>query len=310
MEISVIIATYQRPAGLKAAVASLLRQTRPPAQVILAAWEDDAQSLSVAEELERGAANGSASPIVSSVTTSENTVAAKENAGMRAARGSVVCFMDDDAMARPDWLQRLEEHYADPSVGGAGGRDVVWLDGHVLERHVREVGRVRGFGRLTGNHHNRTAGARAVDFLKGCNMSFRRELLDLIDGRLIGTIPYGYEIDMGLAVRAQGRRIVYDPEALVDHYPSTDYSADSAVLSRIVNHNHTYILLKRLPWAGKLLFLAYTFLVGDQNTIGILRAPWLAWRQRWSRAVIWSHFAGKAAGVGSYAAALREGNGT
>lgn len=303
---SVIIATYRRPAALKAAVESLWQQTRPPDEVVIAAWAGDAPSLSVVEELARDAATGPASCAVTPVVTTENTLAAKENAGMQAARGDIVCFMDDDAVARPDWLRRIERHYGDPTVGAVGGRDVVWLDGQVLERQVREVGRVHLFGRLTGNHHNRAAGIRAVDFLKGCNMSFRRELLSQIDRRVIGTIPYGFEIDMGLAVRAQGHRVVYDPEALVDHYPSTDYSADGTVLSRVVNHNQTYVLLKRLPWTRKLAFLLYTFLIGDQNTIGLLRVPWLAWRQGWPSAVIRAHLAGKLAGILSYVSSLRE----
>ena len=51
---------------------------------------------------------------------------------MEAAEGSIVCFMDDDAAARPDWLERIERHHSDPTVGGAGGRDVVHLDGQVV----------------------------------------------------------------------------------------------------------------------------------------------------------------------------------
>ena len=303
-----IIATFRRPEALKVAVESLRHQNRPPDEVVVAAWAGDEPSLSAVEQLASESATGLTSVPITRVITSENTVTAKENAGMQAARGNIVCFMDDDAVARPDWLQRIERHYGDPTVGAVGGRDVVWEDGQVLERPVREVGRVHWFGRLTANHHNRVAGTRAVDFLKGCNMSFRRGLLSQIDRRLIGPIPYGFEIDMGLAVRAHGHRVAYDPEALVDHYPSTNYAADREVLSRVVNHNQTYILLKRLPWTRKLVFLLYTFLIGDKNTIGLLRVPWLVWRQCWSSAAVRAHFAGKVAGIRSYVCVLREGH--
>jgi len=47
--------------------------------------------------------------------------------GVRAARGDVVAFLDDDAEADPGWLEELLARYDEPSVMGAGGRAVaVW----------------------------------------------------------------------------------------------------------------------------------------------------------------------------------------
>jgi GT2 family glycosyltransferase len=226
---------------------------------------------------------------------------------MRAARGDVLCFMDDDAEARPDWLERLEAHYRDPAVGAVGGRDVISVEDRVLEREARRVGRINWLGRVTSNHHEITRGGREVDFLKGCNMSYRREALRPIDGRLAGPVPFGFEIDLGLGVRRRGWRVLYDPEALVDHYPTRNYRADSQEVARVVNHNQTYVLLKHLPWPRKLAFLAYTFGVGDKNTIGLARVPYLALRHRWSAAAIKAQFAGKIAGIKTYLQAVGRG---
>ncbi len=293
--ISVIIPTYGRPTALKAAMQSLAKQRRLPDELIVALWDRDRASLSVLED--QATDSGFDQPKLKLVRTDENTVAAKENAAIQAATGDVICFMDDDAIAPPDWLQRLEQHYADPMVGAVGGRDVIrsWTSREA--KRTRAVGRVSWFGRLTANHHEPTAGVRDVDFLKGCNMSFRRELVSPVDPRLVGEIPYGFEIDMGLAVRAQGRRLVYDPEASVDHYPSSNMSANEIGIARVSNHNQTYILLKHLAWWQRIAFLLYTFLLGDRNTIGLLRIPWLLWRRRWSPAMVKPHFAGKATGL-------------
>jgi glycosyltransferase involved in cell wall biosynthesis len=46
------------------------------------------------------------------------------NTGVAAARGEVVAFLDDDAMAAPDWLEHLLRPYDDPGVVGVGGRVV------------------------------------------------------------------------------------------------------------------------------------------------------------------------------------------
>lgn len=56
-------------------------------------------------------------PRLSLHATLENTVVAKKNAGLGLATGEIVCFMDDDAAVRPDWLERIVACYAEPSVG-------------------------------------------------------------------------------------------------------------------------------------------------------------------------------------------------
>jgi glycosyltransferase involved in cell wall biosynthesis len=43
------------------------------------------------------------------------------NTGARAARGDIVAFLDDDAVAATDWTQRLTEVFSSPDVLGGGG---------------------------------------------------------------------------------------------------------------------------------------------------------------------------------------------
>lgn len=301
--LSVVIATYGRPDGLRRAVESLRRQSRPPDQIVIALWSGDAPTRPVVRELASPAGGTPlAQPTITLVQVDDRRLLPKENQGIGAATGDIVCFLDDDAVARPPWLERIAGHYADPTVGGVGGRDVIWNADKAPEASARVVGRLNWFGRLSGNHHRCSRGLRDVEFLKGCNMSFRRELVARLDPRLAGEIPYGFEVDLGLAVRAQARRIVYDPEASVDHYPSRDMSAARTGLAYVINHNQTYILLKHLPWWRRIAFLLYTFLVGDRNTIGLLRVPVLALQERWSGAAFIEHFQGKIDGIRTYLA--------
>jgi glycosyltransferase involved in cell wall biosynthesis len=49
------------------------------------------------------------------------------NAGVAAASGDVIAFLDDDAVAVDGWLDRLSKCFADPHVHGAGGAvDAAW----------------------------------------------------------------------------------------------------------------------------------------------------------------------------------------
>ncbi len=300
LRVSVVIATYARPVPLRRAVDSLVLQTRPPEEIVIALWSGDAPTIAAVSELLRPRPTEGAPVRISAVQVDENIVTAKENAGIAKATGHVVCFMDDDAVARPQWIERVVRHYADPAVGGVGGRDVIGNADRVPEPECRRVGQVSWFGRLCGNHHRFTRGVREVAFLKGCDMSFRRELLSRVDSRLVGAVPYGFEIDLGLAVHALGYQVVYDPEAAVDHYPSSDMSACRAGPAYVTNHNQTYILLKHFGWPRRIGFILYTFVLGDRNTVGLLRVPWLLFREHWAADVIAAHFKGKIHGIRTF----------
>ena len=118
---SVVIAahTFQRCEDLTRAVASAFDQQPQPYEVIVVV--DNNQDLydwvrkrlpDVIAVDHRGAKGASAT----------------RNSGARAARGAVLAFLDDDAVARPDWLRNLTAPLARPDVVGVGGYvEPVWL---------------------------------------------------------------------------------------------------------------------------------------------------------------------------------------
>jgi glycosyltransferase involved in cell wall biosynthesis len=152
------------------------------------------------------------------------------NAGLAAAAGDVVAITDDDAVPRPDWLERIERHFSsDPMVGGVGGRDWVHHGLEVDERSAQLVGKIQWFGRIVGNHHLGTGAARDVDILKGANMSYRLQALSGIrfDPQLRGQgAQVSNDLAFSLAVRRNGWRLVYDPAVAVDHYPAPRFDLD------------------------------------------------------------------------------------
>jgi GT2 family glycosyltransferase len=300
LTIAVIIPTYRRPERLTAALDSLVAQRRRPDQVVVCFIAHDARSRQALSAF-RSRLGSDGGPFRLTVLEVEPlSLLAQENAGLEAAKSDIVCFLDDDAVAPPGWLRRIQRHFRNPEVVGVGGPDLLPDAGQRPAVPV-PIGRLDPLGRLHGNHH-RPFGERVldVDFLKGCNMSFRRELVDPLDSRLIGQIPYGFEIDMGLAARSDRSRIVYDPALTVEHHSSHDMSASRAGLAFVTNHNQTYVVLKHLDWPRRLIFLAYTFVIGDRSTAGILRIAWMAWRERWPVDTCIAHLSGKWGGVVSF----------
>jgi glycosyltransferase involved in cell wall biosynthesis len=51
----------------------------------------------------------------------ERGLSGGKNTGVAIAQGDIVAFLDDDAVADPDWLKFFADSYTDPAVIGVGG---------------------------------------------------------------------------------------------------------------------------------------------------------------------------------------------
>jgi len=283
MNVSVVVPTWRRPADLTRCLAGLAAQTRTPDEVVVVVRAEDAATW---ELLRKPRADGLA---VRPAHVERPGAVEALRAGIEAAGGDVVAITDDDSVPRPDWLQRIEAALAgDPGVGGVGGRDFVHREGGVLDDGRPTVGLVRWYGRVLGNHHLGTGSARDVDVLKGVNMAFRNEALDGVrfaDGLRGGGAQVHWEVDLCLAVKAGGWRLLYDPAIAVDHFPAERFDEDrrsGLTVEALQNEvfNLTYVLMRRLPRGRRGLALGYGLLVGTGEAPGLLMALEGAVRRR------------------------------
>jgi glucosyl-dolichyl phosphate glucuronosyltransferase len=147
------------------------------------------------------------------------------NEGVSAARGDVIAFLDDDAVAEPDWLERLLEPYEHPDVMGVGGTiQPLWPDD-------RPAILAPEFDWVVGcTYRGMPTKRAAVRNVIGANMSFRRTVLADVGafetglGR-VGNHPLGCE-ETELCIRARqarpSARIVFEPSARVQHHVSPE----------------------------------------------------------------------------------------
>ena len=222
MRLSVLVPTFDRPDSLDRCLKALAGQNRRPDQVLLVVREEDQATLYLA------AAWSQRLPIVLENATEGGQVSAL-NAGLEAADGDVIAITDDDAAPRPDWLERIEQHFQlDEKLGGVGGRDWVHDGSGDADRSVELVGKIQWFGRLVGNHHLGKDSPREVDFLKGANMSYRRSALAglAFDKRLRGEgAQVCNDLAFSLSVQRNGWKLIYDPAVSVDHYPAPRFDS-------------------------------------------------------------------------------------
>jgi glycosyltransferase involved in cell wall biosynthesis len=121
MKISVIICahTEERWQDLVDAIDSVARQTVTPHQIVAAIDHNPAL-------LERVCSRFPDITVVENVQ--EPGLNGTRNSGVAAATGDVIAFLDDDAIAHPDWLEKLLAAYTSENIAGVGGKiNPLWL---------------------------------------------------------------------------------------------------------------------------------------------------------------------------------------
>jgi GT2 family glycosyltransferase len=266
--VAVVVPTYRRPHSLERCLRAIGAQSVAPDRVVVVVRDGDAESEQTVERVQ---------PDVrcERVVVHEPGHVAAIAAGLSRCVEDVVAHTDDDAAPHPDWLERLLAHYG-PGVGGVGGRDVLQPP-RPRARSAPTVGRVAWFGRLEGNHHEGVGAPRRVDVLKTVNMSLRRELWQL-DPRLRGGgAQIHMEVDVCLRAARDGWRLVYDPQAQVDHYPAQRFDEDDRDRPTLgaranVEFNYAYALAKHLPAWRLVPAAVYLFGFGTRYAPGV--AAW------------------------------------
>src|SRR5690606_12046039 len=106
---SVVICAYteQRWDDLLAAVNSVRRQTLTPREIIVVVDHNPAMLARVRDEI---------GDVLAVENQQRQGLSGARNSGLRASSGEYVAFLDDDALAEPDWLGRLAAGYDDPHV--------------------------------------------------------------------------------------------------------------------------------------------------------------------------------------------------
>lgn len=240
--ISIVICafTLERLEEIAKAVASLHAQTVPAHQIVLVIDH----CLPLGEECRRRW------PEIEIVDNREKQgLSGARNTGLAECDGDVVAFLDDDASAAPDWLERLGAAYEDPNVLGAGGTvRPEWAAG-------KPAWFPPEFDWVVGCTHSGMPRERApVRNLVGANMSFRREALLEVGGfrnelGRVGKIPTGCE-ETDLCIRIAERwpqsEIAYDPAALVDHLVPAARGRVGYFTSRCLGEGRSKAVLSRL----------------------------------------------------------------
>ena len=199
--------------------------------------------------------------------------AEKRNLGIRAAKGEIIAFIDDDAYPDAHWLEYAVKYFGDPTIGGVGGPGVTPPNDGYL---ARIGGRVYDNPLVSGNYRYRyKAGGvrRDVDDYPSCNLLVRKDLLDSFGGYRTDFWP-GEDTLLCKDIVDAGKRIVYDPWVIVNHHRRKLFGPHLRQLGRYAFHRGYFC--KRYP--SNSLHLSYFIpsLFVAYLLVGLPLAFWLA----------------------------------
>ena len=216
MEISVVLATYNRAASLSAALDSFSKLVIPADlgwELIVVDNNSADMTSAVVEEFKQ-----SSGLEVKYLLEAQQGKSCALNAGVRQAKGGVIAFTDDDIILHPQWLANLHHVFDDTRCSAAAGRVVPvwnhpkpdWLEMEDQLAIVRfemgeEVKEIR------------------VPPL-GANCAFRREMFEKHGMFRLDLGPSGSrhsitceDTEFGERLIRRGEKTVYCPSAIVYH---------------------------------------------------------------------------------------------
>ncbi|MHC3437874.1 glucosyl-dolichyl phosphate glucuronosyltransferase [Natrialbaceae archaeon A-gly3] len=215
MEVSVVVCTYSmdRYDVFCEAVESLFGQTYEPVEVVLVVDGNETVFERVQGEF------GGRDDVIVHCNDDNRGVSYSRTRGAQLASGDIVAFLDDDAVACPDWVEQLVRVYEQTGAIAAGGSLVGdWLAG-------RPWYLPREFFWLVGVTHPGFAEPwEEVRNTFESNISFRRDVFlnlggfDPEMGPTADRYLHSEGAEIGARMHAEyGRGVIYNPAAVVEH---------------------------------------------------------------------------------------------
>lgn len=173
------------------------------------------------------------------------------NVGMRAARGEIVAYIDDDAWPDPHWLTYLAAEFRRTPHAGIGGPNIPPPDDDDVASCVANA---------PGGPIHVLIGDTEAEHIPGCNMAFRKSALETIGGFDERFRRAGDDVDVCWRLQEHGMTLGFSPAAMVWHRRRNSagayfrqqrgYGEAESLLER--KWPDKYNVVGHVSWAGRL----------------------------------------------------------
>lgn len=287
--ISAIICTYNIPDTFYSTIESLLHQNLSKGKyeiIIVNHTISDRIPSSIQKIINQNDSD------IRYIAESEKGLSAARNTGIKQTKAEIIAFIDDDAIADPDWLSSILEIYEkEPDAWAVGGKvkplwsvdPPDWFDDTML-RSLSIV-----------DWGNEIRPLIWPERLIGTNFSFRREVFEKIGffdtqlGRKGSLLLGNEDTEIQERIHELGKYVYYTPHAIVQHHipPERltkkyffDRSYGTGRSQAILAHRDgkkipiVRVLLGRSVEIGKLFVMQFKELFNEQKRFNIWRNLW------------------------------------
>jgi GT2 family glycosyltransferase len=240
-KMSVVICAYNAERTMRACLESLRTLRYPHYEVIVVNDGSTDRTLAISEEF----------PEIRIVSQDNRGLSAARNVGIAAATGDIVAFTDSDCVVDPDWLTYLSYGFDSAGFVAVGGPNLP---------PPEESRTAACVAASPGGPTHVLLNDEVAEHIPGCNMAFRKDVLDRVGGFDPVFRAAGDDVDLCWRLQNEGHVIGFSAAAMVWHFrrntvkaylkQQMGYGAAEALL--YFKHPYRFNFLGQSKWLGRI----------------------------------------------------------
>jgi len=240
-KVSVVVCAYNAESTMDGCLASLQRLRYPAYEIVVVDDGSRDRTGEIADGYEG----------VRVIHQENKGLSAARNVGIAASVGEIVAFTDSDCVVDPDWLYYLAATFVSSGLPAVGGPNLPPPENSFVASCVAAS---------PGGPLHVLLDDEEAEHIPGCNMAFRREVLEEINGFDPIFRTAGDDVDLCWRLQERGHRIGFSPAAMVWHFrrntveayigQQRGYGKAEALL--YFRHPHRFNALLYSRWRGRI----------------------------------------------------------
>lgn len=244
--VSVVITGHNERDTIEKCIVSVFQQTYPNFEIIYIDSKSSDGTFETAIRLKNNLkCHGNCKRYLTLSLEQANSPAKGRNYGVKIASGSIIAFIDADCIPEINWLENLIKQFS---------KDTRVVGGPNILKHLKGSKILDAIDNVLGTYLASGGSAQfmkieklsSVRALSTSNMAIERKLFWEIGG-FDESLRYNEDSDLGYRLRKKGHKIVYTPEAKVNHFMGIESYFDFLRILKKYGCERGRNVIKR-PW--------------------------------------------------------------